>query len=468
MVDLQAADVIGAVAALRNELLLFAAIGFIVGGLDDLLIDLVYISRRLWRQAFIYRLHAPMTSDRLPRSTRRGAMAVFIPAWDESAVIGSMLRRCLHLWRDEDVTVFVGVYPNDLATAQEVARAATGSDKVVLVVTPTAGPTTKADCLNALWHAMERVEQHSERPFKAVVLHDAEDVVHPDGLHVMSAMIDRFDFVQLPVLPLLNAKSRWIAAHYCDEFVESHCKGMIVREFFGASLPSAGVGCAFDRALLAAIAAERGGQPFDAVSLTEDYELGLQLARHGGRGVMVRMRDADGALVATREYFPDSLPAAVRQKARWMVGIALAGWDRLGWHGGVAERWMRLRDRRALIATLVLAVAYGALMLSAAVAGLAMFAGHPAPSVGTVLASLLVANAALLTWRIAIRATFVGRSYGWREGLRSIPRQVVANIIALMAARRALMLYVRLLRTGTVQWDKTVHRFPTDAEIVGR
>ena len=45
-----------------------------------------------------------------------------------------------------------------------------------------------------------------------------------------------------------------------------------------------------------------------------------------------------------------------------MTGIALAGWDRLGWSGGLAERWMRLRDRRALLAALVLAAAYVALV----------------------------------------------------------------------------------------------------------
>ncbi len=37
-----------------------------------------------------------------------------------------------------------------------------------------------------------------------------------------------------------------------------------------------------------------------------------------------------------------------------MVGISLAGWDRMGWHGGPAEWWMRIRDRRATLAALVL------------------------------------------------------------------------------------------------------------------
>ena len=47
-----------------------------------------------------------------------------------------------------------------------------------------------------------------------------------------------------------------------------------------------------------------------------------------------------------------------------------------------------------------------------------------------------------------MRFGFVARAYGWREGLRALPRTVTANIIAIMAARRALGRYLRLRRTG--------------------
>ena len=46
-----------------------------------------------------------------------------------------------------------------------------------------------------------------------------------------------------------------------------------------------------------------------------------------------------------------------------MTGIALAGWDRLGWSGGLAERWMRLRDRQSLLAAILLCAGYLALLL---------------------------------------------------------------------------------------------------------
>ncbi len=76
------------------------------------------------------------------------------------------------------------------------------------------------------------------------------------------------------------------------------------------------------------------GAPFAAECLTEDYELGLLVSRSGGSSRFLRVRDHLGELVATRAYFPGRLDDAVRQKARWIHGIALQGWDRLGWFGG--------------------------------------------------------------------------------------------------------------------------------------
>src|SRR3546814_1420662 len=78
--------------------------------------------------------------------------------------------------------------------------------------------------------------------------------------------------VQLPVLPLADPQSRWIGGHYLDEFTESHGKDLVVREALGASVPSAGVGCAINRNMMDRIVAMNGGRPFDEASITEDYE----------------------------------------------------------------------------------------------------------------------------------------------------------------------------------------------------
>ena len=62
-------------------------------------------------------------------------------------------------------------------------------------------------------------------------------------------------------------------------------------------------------------------------------------------------------------------------------------------------------------------------------------------------------------WRVAMRAVFTTSAYGWREGLRSVPRLVVGNLIAIAAAARAILLYIG---RSPPAWDKTRHTFPQD------
>jgi len=288
-------------------------------------------------------------------------------------------------------------------------------------------------------------------------------VVHPDEIRLFDFMIDRFELVQLPVLPL-PGRGTWLARaisnHYGDEFAENHGKALTVREALGASILSAGVACAFERATIGRLSDPNHGGPFDPSSLTEDYEAGLRIANMGGRGVFVRMRDAAGALVATREYFPDRIDAAVRQKARWMVGISLAGWDRMGWHGGPAEWWMRIRDRRSTLAALVLFAAYLALILWGLILCLSLLMPLPQPPLPYWIDTLLQITLALMVWRTAMRALFVGRTYGWRQAIMSIPRTFIANYIAILAARRAVFQYAKSLAGTPLAWDKTQHSFP--------
>ena len=276
------------------------------------------------------------------------------------------------------------------------------------------------------------------------------------------ALIDRFDLVQIPVeAEPVRGRGwyRWlISSHYSSEFAEAHAKQIVIREALGAAVPSAGVGCAIGRRALARVASGRAG-PFDPGTLTEDYELGLRIGVAGGRGVFVRLPAADGqGIVAVRACFPDTIETAAKQKARWITGIALAGWDRLGWSGGLAERWMRLRDRRAPIAALLLLCAYTAMLLWAVVAGRALLTGQ-APAV--VLPRLLIdANLWLLGWRVVVRGGFVGATRGWRIAALTPVHLLIGNLVAIIAAARAIGLYVGIVRTGQVRWDKTTHVFP--------
>ncbi len=435
-----------------REVALFAAAGYLLLGLSDLLVDLIWFWLR-----FRQRLSgtAPPTFADLPPPRAPGPLAVFVPAWDEAGIVDRMLAQALARF-DHDYRIFVGCYPNDPATLAAVR--ALSDERLRVIVNDRPGPTTKADCLNALWRGMRAEEIATGRRFKAVVLHDAEDVVHSAELQLFDRLVEHHGIVQLPVFPIPRGGSRYVSGIYNDFFAEAHGKELVVRTALGASLPSAGVGCAFDRDLLERVAGPAG--PFDADSVTEDYELGLRLHAIGVRGAFVRMRSAPGkALVATHEYFPATLDAAVKQQSRWMLGIALAGWTRLGWRGGPAEWWMRLRDRQSLLAALLLVCGYTAAFLFAFVQVGVALGGRVEP-LPPALVTMLQISLLLLGWRLLVRFAFTTHCYGLAEGLRSLPRAIVANLVAVLAAEQALERYREWRRTGRPRWDKTAHSFP--------
>lgn len=458
-------NIAGLVSALQYEFLLFALAGLLIGGIDDFFFDGIFLARTAWRKMFIYSRHERMNGDSLPPSARPGPIAIFIPAWHEAAVIRPMLDTCLARWGKGNFRIFVGVYPNDPETIREASAVAEADARVRVVILPHDGGTTKADCLNHIWRAMTQFEAIHGRHFKAIVLHDAEDVVHADEIRLFDAMIDRFDMVQLPVMPLISPRSRWVAGHYADEFAEAHGKHLAMREAIGAAVPSAGVGCAFARDMIGAIARERGGAPFDADSLTEDYEIGLRIAERKGRTAFVSMRDASGQLICVREHFPETLHDAVQQKARWLAGISLSGWDRLGWAGSWRERWMRLHDRRTSLSALVLFAAYCATIGYGIALVLAQLGLEPVRPMPRWLETALFITAFLMLWRLIFRAYWTTKFYGWREGIRAIPRVIVCNLVAMIAARKAMTSYIKQLRSGHVVWEKTTHRFPGKADL---
>lgn len=449
----------------EQELLLFTAFWLLLGACDDLGTDIAWLWLRFTGRARSIRLSREACAAPLS-----GRIAIMIAAWHEDEVIGHTIRHALAAWKDQDFRLYVGCYANDPATLAAAMDGVGEDTRVRLVIHSRHGPTTKADCLNRLYDALSEDEQRWGRPFRCVVLHDAEDMVHSAELTVIDRTLDEADFVQLPVRAEREARSRWVAGHYLDEFAEAHGKSLVVRDALGAALPAAGVGCGFAREMLARIARQRlaaGGKgPFAAECLTEDYELGVLVWREGGRGRFVRARAPGGELVATRAYFPDRLEDSVRQKTRWIHGIAFQSWDRLGWSridgragfgAGMADVWMALRDRRGPLTAVILAASYLLIVVEAALGTLRLCGWPIAPTQSPLLRTMLIACAASLAWRCAFRALFTGREYGPMEGFRAILRLPLANIIAILATRRALTSYVRTLAGGAVVWDKTRH-----------
>jgi adsorption protein B len=109
------------------------------------------------------------------------------------------------------------------------------------------------------------------------------------------------------------------------------------------------------------------GVAFDTQSLTEDYDIGFRLKQLGMREIFVRfpVHDADqpadpdqprrpgrsareASVICVREFFPDTLNAAVRQKSRWITGIVIQGFKTLRWTKSGVLNYFLWRDRKEL------------------------------------------------------------------------------------------------------------------------
>ena len=442
-------------ALVQHELLLFAGIFFLIGAIDDFAVDIAWLWLKVTGRA------RTTTIDRnlLRQAPLHRPSAIFIPAWQEHTVIGDTVKHALGSWPQPNLRLYVGCYRNDPKTIAAIMKVAGGDRRLRIVIHDRDGPSTKADCLNRLYQALCHDERRSGVRFGSVVFHDAEDMVDPAGLGLLDRAIENgADFAQLPVEPLAQPQSRWLGSHYCEEFAEAHGKAMVVRDALGVGLPAAGVGCAVSRAALDRLCDRRADDlPFAAESLTEDYELGLGVAETGGVCRFVRARGQDGLLIATRAFFPAELETVVRQKTRWVHGIALQGWDRTGWGGGLADAWMRARDRRGPFTAIVLLVGYSLLILAAlgwAVTALGF--GEPM-ELSALVKALLIVNFGAFLWRALWRFAFTAREYGLDEGLMAVLRIPVANVIAIMAGRRAVLAYARTLMGRAIEWDKTPH-----------
>ncbi len=458
-------DCLSAVAFACHALVPPLAIAMALCGLDDFFVDVLFAARLLQRRKYQKLQHT--VADVIDTHTS-GHIAVFIPAWDESGIIAEMLRSTIARWQsDTQVRLFVGWYINDVATGRAIAAVAARDARVVPVVVPHHGPTTKADCLNHLWAAANQYAQERQQVWTAYLLHDAEDLVSTSELIMVRHMIVRrgMALVQFPVIPVPVPGSPFVSGHYLDEFAESHGKDMVVREWMGAPLPAAGVGCAFSGSALQKIAALRGGLPFNEESLTEDYELGLIISRESP-GAFVRIRTATHALpICTQEHFPDLFGRAVRQKSRWLTGITLSGWDKFGWGGSAANFYWMVRDRKSLFTFYINASAY---LIVALYVSLSLWQNLDTMALqfvetesSSTIKTLLIFNVVMLFWRLAVRAAFVQWLSGWRQALLSVPRAFVSNIINICAAGHAIARFlVARIRHKPLTWDKTTHSYP--------
>ena len=462
-----------------------------VSSIDDLFIDLWYWIRRIFRSLTVKRTHARLTTEQLLEKGEQ-TLAIMVPAWLEYDVIAAMIENMVEVLEYQHYVVFVGTYVNDPETIAEVERMRRRYKQLQRVEVSHAGPTCKADCLNSVIDAIFAYEQKHAMEFAGVVLHDSEDVLHPLELKFFNYLLPRMDMIQLPVASLERDWFELVAGTYMDEFAESHAKDMVVRESVAGVVPSAGVGTCFSRRALRALCDTTQNNPFNTDSLTEDYDVGNRLAQLGMQAIFgvfpVTYRVARTSWFRTgkrreilihmplcvREFFPDTFRMAYRQKARWVLGIGLQSWEQIKWQGSFAARYLLLRDRKSTVTAIVNVLGYLLVVqfIFIHIATLAGWRNLYFPSLFVENSGwrvLLYLNAITLAIRCAHRIYFTTILYGWEHGLMSIPRMVVSNFVNFMAVCRAWRLYLSYLFRGRVlAWDKTMHDFPTGAQLQRR
>ncbi len=441
--------------------LLLLACWFFLSGLDDLFIDAVWLWSRLKQRSG----EAPPA-----RPAPERPVAIFVPLWREHAVIGDMLEHNLAAIRYSNYEVFAGTYPNDDATIEAVRQAETRFPKVHLCLCPHGGPTSKADCLNWIYDAMQAYEASGGARFELVLIHDAEDLIHPDELSIVSRQVGRYAMVQMPVLPLQTPACNLTHGVYCDEFAEYQTKDIPARQTLGGFLPSNGVGTAYTREALEALAASNDAHVFDPECLTEDYDNGFRLHRLGFPQRFEPIRFLGGAPVATREYFPRTFRQALRQRTRWITGNALQAWQRHGWRGGRRQLYWLWRDRKGLAGNAVTLLANALLALGAAMWIESRWTGAEWPlarAAGRAPAALLLhGTLGLLVVRIAVRMTASARIYGWPFALGVPVRILWANALNALATFSALGRYAAArLGNRPLVWLKTDHTYPSPESV---
>lgn len=394
---------------------------------------------------------------------RQRRIAILIANWREDEVLGPMVRGNIQNLDYGPYTFFLGVYPNDEST-WSVARRLESSfpGRVVTIVNSLHGPTSKGQMLNEMVRAIRASEAGgAERPFDFYLLQDSEDVLHPQSLSILNDYADRADFVQLPVLSFSVPKRMLVGGLYIDEFSESHTKDLLVRDFLGAAIPSAGVGTMVSSKLVDAFCRRIGGLLRED-TLTEDYDLGITAKRLGFRCkfACVRLTGAGrDEFVATREYFPSSFGASVRQKSRWILGIAFQGLKNLGWSGTWVDRYFLMRDRRGPLNSLLIVMS--ALLMAALLAFHLTLHRDPWFFSERWFQVLVGINLSAALWRLGQKARAVRLTHSTAQSLMVFPRWFVGAFVNATASWRALRQFRRSVRTGRAPvWFKTQHRLP--------
>jgi adsorption protein B len=449
-------------------LLVPLAVWVLINGVDDLIIDVAavfgYIRQRLSADA-----NEAIPSEEQLDAVPQRLMAVFVAAWKEHKVIRKMIENNVPRLRYERFEFFIGAYPNDAPTLAAIREVMKQFPNVHVAVCPHDGPTSKADCLNWIYQRMLLYEEEQGLRFDMVLTHDAEDLIDPDALRWINYYAQWNDFVQIPVLALPTKIRELSHGVYCDEFAEYQFKDMVARQALGGFIPSNGVGTGFSRKALELLAANYSNRIFEPACMTEDYENGFRVRRLGLPQKFIPIRMRHGRAIATREFFPRCFRLAVRQRSRWVMGIALQSWEFHSASETLQHCYWFWRDRKSLISNLVTPLT-NILFLYGTVTWAWASGTHQEWRLAREVAPFARACAAALGLQAihtAIRMYCCSRVYGVLFACVAPVRIIVGNWINCFATCRAIWTYTGAkIRREPLMWVKTEHAYPNRAALM--
>ncbi|HEV2778871.1 MAG TPA: glycosyltransferase [Actinophytocola sp.] len=392
---------------------------------------------------------------------------ILVPMRHEEAVAGTTLDRLATLSHPNYRVMPIVDYADDQGTARIVrAKAREYPGRILECPYPSDHPVhNKPIGLNA---AIERLDRLGVR-FEWVGIADAEDLFHPDLLHVVDYRFRRTNAavvqcgVQLmnfnadpdavpqpggPPPPLrrwwrANTSAWWRAANVLEYFkwFQSRLK---LQAAMGI-MPLGGNTVFFRRRFIDTLRA-RYGRAWDEECLTEDCKIGILASVLGYRVDVVYLEE-----LVTREETPSTLRGLLRQRVRWMQGFIQV------FRSG---EWLALPTRaQRLLAVYVLGFQFfQAFAAALAPVALAMAIWHKSPIVVTLLASLPLGLGLLNVALDVVLLRQFSRTFGIRARLRdylglivgAYPFQLVLSLAAIWAILRYTL--------GRNNWVKTAHQ----------
>ncbi|MCJ8143705.1 glycosyltransferase [Ancylobacter sp. A5.8] len=226
--------------------------------------------------------------------------SLLVPLYREARIVPQLIEALEALdYPPEKLQVLLVVEPDDRETTAALAARIRrpGFD---IVVAPALGPRTKPKALNAaLAFATGDI----------VGIYDAEDIPDPQQLRRACSAFRRggpeLACVQAR-LAIDNLADSWITRQFAAEYAAHFDVVLPMLSGFDLPLPLGGTSNHFRRAALERI----GG--WDPYNVTEDADLGVRLARHGFRTVVIAS--------TTDEEAPRSARAWLCQRSRWYKG----------------------------------------------------------------------------------------------------------------------------------------------------